>query len=132
MKLLIAGFFALSSAAFAASIAPVSYHEGTLVSFTQQTSASNCSSKSEPACSDDDQMLYVVKSEGIVYTLIPVGTATGSIAEKATLGWSKTLSKTSSLYHQQPGTPLQLRDDGKHLFVKVGNRESRYTTVEAP
>jgi hypothetical protein len=132
MKLLIAGFFALSGAAFAASIAPVSYHEGTLVSFTQQTSANNCSSKSEPACGDDDQMLYVVKSEGIVYNLIPVGSATGSIAEKATLGWSRTLSKTSSLYHQQPGTSLQLRDDGKHLFVKVGNRESRYTTVEAP
>jgi hypothetical protein len=132
MKLLTVGFFALSGAAFAASIAPVSYHDGTLVSFTQQTSASNCNSKSEPVCSDDDQALYVVKSEGIVYTLTPVGTATGSIAEKATLGWSKTLSKTSSLYHQQPGTTLQLRDDGKHLFVKVGNRESRYTAVEAP
>jgi hypothetical protein len=132
MRLLTVGLFALSGAAFAASIAPVSYHEGTLVSFTEQASASNCSGKSEPACSDDDQMQYIVKSEGIVYTLTPVGTATGSIAEKATLGWSKTLSKTSSLYHQQPGTTLQLRDDGKHLFVKVGNRESRYTAVEAP
>jgi hypothetical protein len=129
MRLLTVGLFALSGAAFAASIAPVSYHEGTLVSFTEQASASNCSSKSEPACSDDDQMQYIVKSEGIVYTLTP---ATGSIAEKATLGWSKTLSKTSSLYHQQPGTTLQLRDDGKHLFVRVGNRESRYTAVEAP
>jgi hypothetical protein len=132
MKLLIASFFALSSAAFAASVAPVSYHDGTLVSFTQLASSSNCNSKTEPACSVEDPMLYVVKSEGIVYTLAPVGTATGSIAEKATLGWSKTLSKTSSLYHQQPGTTLQLRDDGKHLFVKVGNRESRYTAVEAP
>ncbi len=131
MKLLMVGFFALSGAAFGASIAPVSYHDGTLVSFTQQTPASNCSSKSELDCTDDDQ-LYVVKSEGIVYTLTPVGTATGSIAQKATLGWSRTLTKTSSLYHQQPGTALQLRDDGKHLFVKVGNRESRYTTVEAP
>jgi hypothetical protein len=73
----------------------------------------------------------MVKSEGILYPLTPVYNATGSIAERATLGFSKVLSKSSSLYHQQPGIPLQLRDDGRHLFVKVGNRESKYTAVEA-
>jgi hypothetical protein len=32
---------------------------------------------------------------------------------------------TLFVYHQRPGLPLQLRDDGRHLFVKVGNRESK-------
>ncbi|MDX6459585.1 MAG: hypothetical protein QOH35_706 [Acidobacteriaceae bacterium] len=38
MKLIIAGLFALSGAAFAANIAPVSYHNGTLVSFSMPAS----------------------------------------------------------------------------------------------
>lgn len=50
-----------------------------------------------------------------------------SVAQRATLGWSKTFSKNSSLYHHLPGTPLQLRDDGKHIFVKVGD----HTAIEA-
>jgi hypothetical protein len=73
----------------------------------------------------------MVRSEGILYALTPVNSATGNIAERATLGWSKGFSKSSSLYHQQLGIPLQLRDDGRHLFVKVGNRESKYAAVEA-
>jgi len=73
----------------------------------------------------------MVKSEGILYALTPVNGATSSIAERATLGWSKAFSKSSSLYHQRLGAALQLRDDGRHLFVKVGNRESKYSAVEA-
>jgi hypothetical protein len=131
MKILISGLLAFSSAAFAANIAPLSYHDGTLVSFSMPASESNCAGSSEQACSDLNRAQYMVKSEGIIYALTPVGSATGSIAEIATLGWSKALSKSSSLYHQQLGTVLQLRDDGRHLFVKVGNRESKYSAVEA-
>ena len=131
MKLLIASLFAFSSAAFAANIVPVSYHEGTLVSFSVPAFGSNCAVSSEQSCSDVYRTQYMVKSEGILYALTPVNSATGSIAERATLGWSKAFSKTSSLYHQQIGTALQLRDDGRHLFVKVGNRESKYSAVEA-
>jgi hypothetical protein len=131
MKLLIAGLFALSSATFAANIAPVSYHDGTLVSFSMPASGSNCAASSVQTCSDVHRAQYMVKSEGILYALTPVSSATGSVAERATLGWSKALSKGSSLDHQQPGTALQLRDDGRHLFVKVGNRESKYAAVEA-
>jgi hypothetical protein len=47
------------------------------------------------------------------------------------LTWSRALGRNDSLYHQQPGTPLLLRDDGRHLFVKVGSRESKYTAIEA-
>jgi hypothetical protein len=125
MKLLIAALLAFSGPAFAANIAPVSYHDGTLVSSSMPASGSNCSP--EQTCSDVRRAEYIIRSEGILYALTPVSSATGNIAERAALGWSK----SSSLYHQHPGTPLQLRDDGRHLFVKVGNRESKYTAVEA-
>ena len=131
MKLLIAGLFAFSGAAFAANIVPVSYHDGTLVSFSMPPSGSDCAVASEQTCSDVYRVQYMVKSEGILYALTPISSATGSVAERATRGWSKAFSKGSSLYHQQLGIPLQLRDDGRHLFVKVGNRESKYTAVEA-
>jgi hypothetical protein len=131
MKLIIAGVFAFSGAALAANIAPVSYHDGTLVSFSMPASGDNCANSSGQACSDVYRAQYMVESEGILYALTPVSSATDSITQRATLGWSKALSKSSSLYHQQPGILLQLRDDGRHLFVKVGNRESKYTAVEA-
>jgi hypothetical protein len=124
MKLLIAGLFAFTGAAFAASIAPVSYHDGTLVSLSAPASASNCA---EPGC-DDYQTQYMVKSEGVMYALTPANT--GTFVERASFGWNKAIGKTSSLYHLQPGTSLQLRDDGRHIFVKVGNHESMYTELE--
>jgi hypothetical protein len=131
MKLIIAGVFAFSGVAFAANVAPVSYHDGTLVSFSMPASGDNCADSSGQACRDVYQTQYMVKSEGILYALTPVSSAKNSIAQKASLGWSKALSNGSSLYHQQPGILLQLRDDGRYLFVKVGNRESKYTAVES-
>jgi hypothetical protein len=131
MKILIAGLFAFTSTAFAATMAPVSYHDGTLVALSTQASGSSCNASSEKTCSDDYQAQYMVKSEGILYALTPVSAANGSIAERAVLSWSKAFSKNDLLDHAQPGTPLQMRDDGKHVFVKVGNRESMYVAVEA-
>jgi hypothetical protein len=131
MRLTIAFVFAFSGLAFAANVAPISYHDGTLVSFSMPASGDNCADSSEQPCSDVYQAQYMVESEGILYALAPVSSAKNSIAQKATMGWSKALGKSSSLYHQQPGILLQLRDDGRYLFVKVGNRESKYTAVEA-
>jgi hypothetical protein len=130
MKLLIAGLFAFTGVACAANLAPATYHDGTLVSFPMQPS-SNCRGGSEQICGDDYQGEYMVKSEGILYALTPASAATGSIAERAILGWSRAFGRNDSLYHQQPGTPLLLRDDGRHLFVKVGSRESMYMAIEA-
>jgi hypothetical protein len=130
MKVLIACLFTFSGVAFGANIAPLSYHDGTLVSSFMPPSESNCAGSSEQTCSDVNRAQYIVKSEGILYSVTPVSSATGSIAERATLGWGKAFSKSSSLYHQQLGTALQLRDDGRHLFVKVGNRESKYSAVD--
>ena len=73
-------------------------------------------------CNGEYRGQYTVKSEGILYVLTPVSSAKGSITERATLGWSKPFTKNSSLFHHLPGTPLLLRDDGKHIFVKVGDR----------
>ena len=131
MRFIIAGVFAFSGVVFAANVAPVSYHDGTLVSFSMAASGDNCADSSGQACSDVYETQYMVKSEGILYALTPVSSAKNSIAQKASLGWSKVFSKGSSLYHQQPGILLQLRDDGRYLFVKVGNRESKYTAVES-
>jgi hypothetical protein len=72
MKLLITSLFAFSSAAFATNIVPVSYHEGTLVSFSMPLSGSNCAVSSERSCSDVYRAQYMVKSEGILYALTPV------------------------------------------------------------
>jgi hypothetical protein len=130
MKLLVAGFFAFTGVAFAAHLAPATYHDGTLVSFPTQASGSNCSGNSEQICSDY-QSDYMVKSEGILYALTPANAATGSFAERTMLGWSRAFGRTDSLYNQQPGTPILVRDDGRHLFVKVGSRESKYIAIEA-
>ena len=131
MKLLLVGLLMFAGAAFA-SDTPSGYHDGTLVSFRMAASGDGCAEGSEQkTCSDEYRGQYTVKSEGIVYTLTPVSSAKGSLAKRATLGWSKTFSKNSSLYHQLPGTPLQIRDDGKHVFVRVGERESMYTAIEA-
>jgi hypothetical protein len=131
MRLIIASVFAFSGVAFATNVAPVSYHDGTLVSFSMPASGDTCADSSGQACSDVSETQYMVRSEGILYALTPVSSAKNSIAQKASLGWSKALHKSSSLYHQQPGMLLQLRDDGRYIFVKVGNRESKYTAVEA-
>jgi len=73
---------------------------------------------------------YLVKSDGTLYSLTPASSDTGSIAERAALGWSKAFGKSSSLFRQDLGTPLQLGDDGRHFFVKVDSRESKYAAVE--
>ncbi len=73
----------------------------------------------------------MVKSEGILYALTPADTESGSLAERVMLAWSRALNRNDTLYHQQHGTPLLLRDDGRHLFVKVGSRESKYIAIEA-
>jgi hypothetical protein len=132
MRLLAAYLVTCASLAFAADKGPASYHDGTLVSFHMASSGDNCTEGSgKKDCDDEYRGQYLVKSEGILYTLTPVSSAKGSVTERATLGWSKAFTKNSSLYHHLPGTPLQLRDDGKHIFVKVGGRESMYTATAA-
>jgi hypothetical protein len=130
MKLLMSGLLLWTGVAFAGDMAPVSYHDGTLVSFSMPSSDGNCNLISGSTCSDVDRAQYVVKSEGILYVLTPVSGAKGALVERATLGWGKGFTGYSSLYHQAPGTSIELRDDGRHIFAKVGNRESMYIAIE--
>ena len=111
MKLLLVSLCLVSGTAFASGLAPVTYHDGTLVS--------------SPAAASNNDDAFVVRSEGILYALTPLSTG-----ERATLGWGKEFSKYSSLDHQLPGTSLKVRDDGRHFFVRVGNRESMYSAIE--
>ncbi len=73
----------------------------------------------------------MVKSEGILYALTPAGESSGSISDRLMLAWSRYMLRSDSLYHQQAGTPILMRDDGRHLYVKVGSRESKYIAIEA-
>jgi hypothetical protein len=90
-----------------------------------------CTARVQETCDDEYQAQYLIKSEGILYNLTPATQSTGGFADKVSLAWTRVVSKNSSLYHQAAGTALLLRDDGKHLFVKVGSHESRYIAVEA-
>lgn len=130
MKLLMSGFLLFTGVAFAADVAPFGYHDGTLVSYSMPAGQGNCTLFSEASCSDVYQAEYIVNSEGILYALTPVSSPTGAIVHKAMLGWGRGFSGYSSLYHQPPGTAIELRDDGRHVFAKVGNRESRYMAIE--
>ena len=121
MKLLLFSFFAVSGTCLASSLAPVIYRDGTLVSTPTTT---HCSAASETACENDDE--FLVRSEGILYSLTPL-----SAAGRATVVLGRGFKTDSSLEHQPPGTQLKVRDDGKHFFVRVGNRESMYLAVEA-
>ena len=126
MKLLLAGLFAITGTAFAANMAPITYDHATLIARTQLATTMTCSA---PGCYDD-QAQYMVKSQGILYALTPASGRAGIYAQRATLGWSKVFARTSSLYRLQPGTHILLRDDGRHIFVKVGHRESMYLAIE--
>jgi hypothetical protein len=130
MKLLLAGVLAFSGTAFAANLGPATYHDGTLVSFPLQDSGSNCPRTAQQMCSDDYQAQYMVRSEGILYALTPAAES-ASFGDRALLAWNRFLLRNDSLYRQQPGTPLLVRDDGKHLYVRVGHRETKYTAIEA-
>ena len=120
MKFLLVSLFAISTTAYAGSLAPVTYHDGTLVAAPD---AKSCVPASQQGCDNADE--FLVRSEGILYALTPL-----SAGERATLGWGKGFSKYSSLDHQPAGTLLKVRDDGKHIFVRVGNRESMYSAIE--
>jgi hypothetical protein len=45
------------------------------------------------------------------------------------MGWSTAFAKSSVLALRLPGTALLLRGDGKHYYVKIGDRESMYSAV---
>jgi hypothetical protein len=66
-------------------------------------------------CHDAEMLVYTVKVGETVYTLTPYGT----------------VSHRESLYKQPAGAAVAVWNDGKHVHVRTGVRESQYDIIGA-
>jgi hypothetical protein len=156
MKPLIALVLLGSALAFAKDKPQYTYQDGVLVAFHTEHTGTRCSQSADTSgtvnantddsgntsgtvrsttsgttsCKDTERPLYTVKSGDNVFVLTPDHGAGAKAGEMLSLGWSTTFAKNSVLANRLPGTALLLRGDGKHYYVKIGNRESMYATVD--
>jgi hypothetical protein len=89
----------------------------------------NATTTGSTSCKDTERALYTVKSGDNTFVLTPdrgTGAKAGAVLS---MGWSTAFGKNSVLANRLPGTALLLRGDGKHYYVKIGNRESMYAAV---
>jgi hypothetical protein len=132
--------------AFANEKPQYTYQDGVLQGFQRAPSASSCVEGSDssglatsnthndnntvnPAgstsCEDQPSVVFTVKSGGATYLLTPRGDSDeskGGLLTRAMI-WH------SVLQNQPPQTPIKLRSDGRHFFVKLGDRESMYSVA---
>jgi hypothetical protein len=66
-------------------------------------------------CHDAETLVYTVKAGETVYTLIPYGT------------WPH----RESLWKQPAGAAVAIWNDGKHVHVRTGAKESQYDILGA-
>ena len=66
------------------------------------------------ACHDAETLVYTVKIGETVYTLVPYGT----------------YPRRESLWKQPAGITVGVWNDGKHLHVKTGAKESQYDIMQ--
>jgi hypothetical protein len=66
-------------------------------------------------CHDAQTVVYTVKVGATVYTLIPYGT----------------YPHRESLWKQPAGVTVGVWNDGKHLHVKTGGKESQYDIMQS-
>jgi hypothetical protein len=157
MKTLVV-IFLLSTAIALAKDKPVyTYQDGVLQSFRSEQTGKRCSgdadtngtvnantddggntngtvhatTTSSTTCQDTQRTLYTVKVAENTLNLTPAVSGKGTAAGLATLGWSRAFAKNNVLTYQLPGTRVQIRSDGKHYFVKIGEHESMYSVVGA-
>ena len=64
-------------------------------------------------CRDAEMLVYTVKSGETVYTLTPAGT----------------VPHRESLWKQAPGAAVAVWNDGKHVHVRTGAKESQYDVI---
>jgi hypothetical protein len=157
MKALALLFLLSTPIAFAKDKTVYSYQDGVLQSFRTEQTGKRCSSDADTngtvnantddagntngtvhttttgstTCHDTQRALYTVKVAENTFVLTPAESGKGTAAGFATLGWSRVFAKNSVLAYQLPGTRIQIRSDGKHYFVKIGDRESLYSIVGA-
>jgi hypothetical protein len=69
------------------------------------------------------ESLYTVKSGDNTFVLTPDRGTDAKAGALLSMGWSTVFIKNSVLANRLPGTALLLRGDGKHYFIKIGNRD---------
>ena len=132
-----------------------SYQDGVLQSFRTEQTGKKCSSDADTngtvnattddagntngtvratttgttTCHDTQRTLYTVKVAENILVVTPAESGKATAAGFATLGWSRVFAKNNVLAYQLPGTPIKIRSDGKHYFVKIGDHESIYSVV---
>jgi hypothetical protein len=107
------------------------YQDGTLVSFRTASTGSSCSNQGQATGSVDDSGNVNASSRGssncsddlVRYYTIRSGDSTLVIAPVVVF--------RSVLSNQMPGATFRMRFDGKHVFVKIGDKESKFSVVEA-
>lgn len=146
---LVIGLLILSTSAFAKSKQDRDYHDALLVSFRTVTTGSVCSSSghtngtvddegnvsattnSSGDCSNTQLRYYTVELGSNTYVLAPTHSGKSKAGAALTFGWGALAWKSSVLANEMPGSHVLLASDPSGFYVKVGNRESKFTLVEA-
>jgi hypothetical protein len=148
MKALLLAMLLCVVPAFANEKPQYTYQDGILQGFHREPSESRCGEGSDSSgavaatthnydstaypsttgsstCTDEYTDVFTVKSGGATYILTPRGDSDetkGGLLTRAMI-WH------SVLQNQPPQTPIKLRSDGRHFFVKIGDRESMYSVA---
>lgn len=104
----------LCSAASAKDRPAQAYHKATFQETHAESVRMNCDGvgygSSMTTCHDAEMLVYTVKDGETVYTLTPYGT------------WPH----RESLWRQPAGAAVAVWNDGKHVHVRTGGKESQY------
>jgi hypothetical protein len=104
----------LCSAALAKDKSDPTYQNGIFQETHMESVRMNCGGtgyeNTMTTCHDAETLVYTVKAGETVYTLIPYGT------------WPR----HESLWKQPGGTAVAVWNDGKHVHVRTGGKESQY------
>jgi hypothetical protein len=108
----------LCSAASANYRSGPTYQDATFQDTHAESVRMNCDGSSvygssTTTCHDAETLVYTVKAGETVYTLIPYGT------------WPH----HESLWKQPAGAAVAVWNDGKHVHVRTGGKESQYDII---
>ena len=128
-KALTLALFFCAPAAFANGKPQYTYQDGMLQGSRLDDSMARCiqgPGRSEStSCASQYGTVFIVTSGGATYILTPRGDEDADLCGlllRATI-------PHNVLDKEPPRTPIKLRSDGKHFFVKVGARESEYSVA---
>ena len=107
----------LCSAASAADRSTPSYHGAIFQDTHAESVRMNCDGvgygSSMTPCHDAEMLVYTVKAGEVVYTLTPYATR----------------PHHESLWRQPTGATVAVWNDGKHVHVRTGAKESQYDII---